>query len=109
MCFLAFILREVKEGAGLLESQCTFSFEGVGGILVGTICYWVVILGSGCVKICYRLACWERGVQCVGSWSRNLTPREPPWKQKCKLLQLLIASAKILERKGSISPSSFYG
>ena len=31
MCFLAFILREVKEGAGLLESQCTFSFEGVGG------------------------------------------------------------------------------
>ena len=79
MCLLAFILREVEEGAGLLESQCIF-FLG-GGILVGRDCCWVVILGSGCVEIYYRLACWERGVQCVGSWSRNVTAREPPSKQ----------------------------
>ena len=58
MCILAFISREVEEGAGLLES-----------ILIRADCFWVVILGSGCVEICSRLACWERGVQCVGGFA----------------------------------------
>ena len=42
MCFLAFILREVEEGAGLLELECTF----FGGALGGRSCCWVMILSS---------------------------------------------------------------
>ena len=79
----------MEEGAGLLELQCTF----FGEILVGRNCCWVVILGSQCVKICQRLTCWERGVQCVDSFAGReefsvwvaragtWTTRETPWKQ----------------------------
>ena len=44
-------------------------------------CGWELILGSACVEICRGWAQWESGVRCVGSWGRNMTAREPPWKQ----------------------------
>ena len=48
MCFLAFILREMEDDAGLLELQCTFFSE----ILARISCCWVVILCSGWAEIC---------------------------------------------------------
>ena len=57
----------VEEGMRQLALQCTFFF--FFGILVGRNCCLVVIFGNGCAKICWRLACLERGVQCVGSFA----------------------------------------
>ena len=58
-------------------------------------CYWVVIIGSACVEICWGWTHWET-VGWIGSWGRNLTTRVPhrsrmgyfPWLILCKLLWL---------------------
>ena len=60
--------REVEEGASHGNCNVPFSFlEGFSWekiFLAGNSCH-------GCAEICQRLACWERGVQCVGSFSRR--------------------------------------
>ena len=52
----------------------------------------------------------ERGIQCVGSWSRNLTVREPPWKQNGlppMVNIMLIASAKSRSVRGASHQPAF--
>ena len=81
------------------------------GLLVNC-CVWVLIVGSVCVEICRSWAHWESRVRCEGSCGRNLTAREPQWKQNglpsmVDIMQMVLTKSH--RARGASHQSAFVG